>query len=37
MAAGFTLSKENLKIFSECNVTHGKISNLVNDYHSIKD
>ena len=27
----------HLKIFSECNVTHGKISNLVNDYHSIKD
>jgi len=26
----------HLKIFSECNVTHGKISNLVNDYHTIK-
>lgn len=28
---------DHLEIFTQCNVTHGKISNLVNDYHSIKD
>lgn len=28
---------DHLKIFTQCNVTHGNISNLVNDYHSIKD
>jgi len=28
---------DHLKIFEDCGVTHGKISNLVNDYHSIKD
>ena len=27
---------EHLQIFNECNVTHGKISNLLNDYHTIK-
>ena|SRR6056300_55292 len=26
----------HLQIFNECNVTHGKISNLLNDYHTIK-
>jgi|TARA_R110002074_G_C12334505_1_gene648181 dCMP deaminase len=28
---------EHLKIFNQCNITCGKISNLVNDYHLIKD
>lgn len=28
---------DHLKIFKDCGITHGKISNLVNDYHSIKD
>ena len=27
---------DHLQIFNECNVTHGKISNLLNDYHTIK-
>lgn len=28
---------DHLAIFNQCSVTHGKISDLVNDYHSIKD
>ena len=28
---------EHLQIFNECNVTHGKIFNLLNDYRIIKD
>ena len=28
---------KHLQIFEQCNITHGKISNLVNDYHIIKD
>lgn len=27
---------DHLKIFDQCNITNGKISNLVNDYHTIK-
>ena len=27
---------EDLEIFNECNVTHGKILNLLNDYQTIK-
>jgi dCMP deaminase len=28
---------DHLKIFNQCNITHGKISNLINDYRIIKD
>ena len=28
---------KHLQIFNECNVTHGKILNLLNDYRTIKD
>jgi len=28
---------KHLQIFEQCNITYGKISNLVNDYHIIKD
>ena len=28
---------KHLKIFKQCNITHGKISNLINDYRIIKD